>query len=1532
MENNLPPRLKKRVLIPILLIFSIIIIFIGYQFYKYEEERVKKEFLKDLKLIAEFKINQIREWRKEKIGTAEVITKSPLFRVSLRKFVEEKSLDDRRYVLERINILKKYGDYESVFISDDKGKVLLSSDTNIKKLDSAFLNDLNLAKSQKTTILTDFKICKGHDKIHILTISPVFADNKRTVAFVILLSHPEQFLYPLIQSWPIDSETGETLLFEKTDNEIVFLNELRHKQETALKFKIPLTQENVIFVQGAHGKRGIVEGVDYRGKEVIAYISEIEGTPWIMVSKIDLEEILKDIKRRTLYITLTVAMIILFTSAVIALLYKLRQKDISIKILENEKELLKTQQEYRTILYSIGDAVITTDKEGNIILMNKIAEKLTGWKEEEAKGKKLEDVFHIINEETRQRAENPVNRVIKEGTIIGLANHTILISRDGSEYPIADAGAPVKDNNNEIIGVVLVFRDQTKEREQEAILKESEEKFRNVFEVSNVAKSITLVSGEVYPNKAFCELLGYTEDELKNKKWTELTHPDDLEYNMEFVNKLIKGEIDSFRLIKRYIHKNGSSVWVDIHVSLVRDKNNNPLYFLTNIVDITDNKRKEDALKLNDIRQKALLKLHNMRDKKEEEIFNYCIEASTKSLQSQYSFFGLINEDETVMTIHSWSKDVMKECEIIEQPIEYIISKSGLWADCIRLRKPIIINDYKSHKDKKGTPEGHVEIKRFISIPIFEGNKIVAVAAVANKEEEYNESDVNAFLTFMNRMWEIISYNRTQKEYIDLLLKNQAILDSIADIVMEVDLNKVYTYSNQAGYEFFGEDVIGKEASYYFVGEQDTYQRVNKLFEGSDETVYVESWQRRKDGEKRLLSWKCKSIKDNEGKVIGIISTARDITDERAIQEKLKSSEERYRDLFNRMEQGVVYQDSEGKIIIANKAAEKILGLTLDQLLGRTSYDPRWKAIKEDGSDYPGDEHPAMISLKTGKFSTGIMGVFNPVDNQHHWILINSIPEFKKNEEKPYQVFTTFTDITKLKQIEKELQQALHNWDISFNAIKDGMILLDRNQQILKCNKSFLELMKKSEEEVIGHFCHNVVHSTDYSIDRCPFEKMLNSKTRGSMEMNINGLICNVLVDPILDDNKEIIGAVHIITDITKIKQTEKELISAKERAEEMSKLKTNFLANMSHELRTPMVAILGFSEILSKKIQDETLKKSADMVFKGATRLMSTLNNILDISLIESGQMSVNITDVNIVKEANDLVQFYKEAAERKNLYLKFESKFESFYLKLDRKFIQEILDNLLNNAIKYTNEGGITVKITDIVSDGESFVDIDVEDTGIGIEEEKLEIIWEEFRQASEGWGRSYEGTGLGLSITKKLVNNLGGEIFVKESAVDKGSTFTVRFPLNEKFLSKENEIEKSKAQQEFIETIDEFVPDGAKPVVLYVEDEEDSILIVKHMLNNICELDIALTGEEALEKVKQKKYPAILMDINLRKGLDGIQVTEMIRKIPEYEKIPIVAITAFAMVHEKEEFLRRGCTHYLSKPFKKDELITIIREILF
>jgi len=1532
MDNNYKPkRLKKRILVPLILLYTIIILFIGYQYYKYSENSIKKEKLQELKTIAELKIKQITEWKNSNIKIAEVVTKSPLFRTSVRKYLEEDDLSQKQQIIDRLNVLKKYASFEYVSIADSKGKVLITLDTSLKQIDSVFSGDLQKVKKQKETILSNFQLCKSHNDIHIIIISPIFADKNRIVANLILQIEPSKFLYPLIQSWPVESETGETLLIEKIDNEIIFLNELKHKKETALKFKIPLSEEEVLAVQGALGKRGTVEGKDYRGEEVLGYIAEVEGTPWIMVAKTDKQEIMGELRVRAIYGIIIMALLILFATSIIIFIYKLRQKEISIKLLESERELLKTQQEYRTILYSIGDAVITTDTEGYITLMNKIAEELTGWKEEEAKGRKLEVVFNIINEESRRVAENPVERVLKEGVIVGLANHTVLISRDGNEYPIADAGAPVIDENNNIIGVVLVFRDQTKEREQEAILRESEEKFRNVFEASNVAKSITLVSGEVYPNKAFCELLGYTEDEFIQKKWTEITHPDDLERNMVLVNKLLKGEIDSFRFVKRYLHKNGSIIWVDIFVSLYRDKNNNPQYFITNIVDITDNKKKEDALKLNNIRQKALINLHNMKNRPEEEIYDYCIEASIKSLQSKYAFFGLISEDESIMKIHSWSKEVMKECAVKEVPFDFILSESGIWADCIRLRKPLIINDYKSYQNKKSIPEGHVKIERFISVPIFEGEKIVAVAALANKAENYTESDKYAFLTFMTRMWKIIKYNRIQKGYMELLIKNQAILDSVADIIMEVDNNRVYTWANQAGYEFFGDDVIGKEASYYFVGEQDTYEKVKILFEGSDEIVNLESWQRRKDGEERLLSWRCRAIKDNEGNVIGVISTARDITEKKIIEDKLKENEERFRNLYNTMEQGGIYIDANGKIIMVNKAAEDILGLTKEELINSSIYNLKLRSIREDGSDYPVEEYPAIKALKTCKKAKDIICVFNPKEKEYRWLLVTATPEFRLNENKPYRVYAIFTDITKLKRTENELKLALEQWDISYNAINDGMILLDANQKIVKCNQTFLNLFNKKEEEVIGNICHNIVHSADLPIDNCPFVKMKQTKRREYMEMNINGMICNIIIDPILDEKENIIGAVHIITDITKIKQYEKELIQAKEKAEEMNKLKTNFLANISHELRTPMVAILGFSEILTQKITDDKLRKNAELVYKGANRLMSTLNKILDVSLIEAGQMPMKLEDLDIIKEAKDAISLYKDVSAKKKLYLEFESEFEYLYLKLDKKYIEEILDNLINNAIKYTEKGGVKVRILEQIINGSSYIDIDVIDTGIGIEDEKREIIWEEFRQASEGHGRLFEGTGLGLSINKKLVKLLGGDIFIKESRVNSGTTFTVRFPLTEKFVTKVEDIKKIKEKLQTIENQENIKITEWLPEILYVEDEEDSITLVKYMLKGQCKLDIAINGEEAIEKVKSKRYDIILMDINLRKGLDGVQVTEIIRKMPEYENTPIVAITAFAMIHEKEEFLQKGCTHYLSKPFNRQQLVSLINKII-
>ncbi|MDZ7762825.1 MAG: PAS domain S-box protein [Melioribacteraceae bacterium] len=214
--------------------------------------------------------------------------------------------------------------------------------------------------------------------------------------------------------------------------------------------------------------------VDYRGEEVVADVRSIANTNWLMIAKIDKDEILAELYSSFVYVILFGFFIILFISALAAFIYAYRKSTIY-------KDLLETEEEFKTTLYSIGDAVITTDKKGNVKYLNQVAQTLTGWNENEAKGRRLKDVFNIINEDTRAAVESPIKRVLENGTIEDLANNTLLISKNGSEIPIADSGAPIKNEEGQILGVVLVFRDTTKDREQNAKIVQSEKEFRSAF-------------------------------------------------------------------------------------------------------------------------------------------------------------------------------------------------------------------------------------------------------------------------------------------------------------------------------------------------------------------------------------------------------------------------------------------------------------------------------------------------------------------------------------------------------------------------------------------------------------------------------------------------------------------------------------------------------------------------------------------------------------------------------------------------------------------------------------------------------------------------------------------------------------------------------------------------------------------------------------------------------------------------------------------------------------------------------------------
>ncbi|HED07333.1 MAG TPA: PAS domain S-box protein, partial [Ignavibacteria bacterium] len=414
-------------------------------------------------------------------------------------------------------------------------------------------------------------------------------------------------------------------------------------------------------------------------------------------------------------------------------------------------------------------------------------------------------------------------------------------------------------------------------------------------------------------------------------------------------------------------------------------------------------------------------------------------------------------------------------------------------------------------------------------------------------------------------------------------------------------------------------------------------------------------------------------------------------------------------------------------------------------------------------------------------------------------------------------------------------------------------------------------------------------------------------------------------ISPILNEKGELINFLSIKVDITENIKARDELIKAKEEAEESSRIKSIFLANMSHELRTPMVGIMGFTEILEKEIENPQQKEYASFIHGASTRLMETLNLILNLTKIEAEKINVELSKIDIIKNIKRTVLIFDKTAGKKNLYLKFESDIEKFETETDERMFDQIISNLVNNAVKYTEKGGITVSVNKIRND--TYLEIKVKDTGIGIPKDKQEIIWEDFRQVSEGTSRVYEGTGLGLTITNKFVTKLGGEVKL-ESEAGKGSTFTVLLPIQEKSIPKKTE------QLTFDETIKTPKTKDTQEELkhlLFVDDDKITREVIKIFLKKHYKVDLAENGPEAIEKAKKKKYNCILMDINLKSKMSGIEAAEKIKEMEGYKEAPIIAVTANAMVGDRGKYLEAGFTDYMSKPFSKNDIIELLNKTI-
>lgn len=665
---------------------------------------------------------------------------------------------------------------------------------------------------------------------------------------------------------------------------------------------------------------------------------------------------------------------------------------------------------------------------------------------------------------------------------------------------------------------------------------------------------------------------------------------------------------------------------------------------------------------------------------------------------------------------------------------------------------------------------------------------------------------------------------------------------------------------------------------------------------------------------------------DKEGRKI-IVGALVDITMEKIAGLALKESESKFQTLVKNIP-GVVYRcelEHPRQMFFISPEIENLSGIKPEDFLNDT--------VKYADIIHPDDVDYVIREVKKGvieKHSFKLEYRIVHKNGSIHYVYEKGRALYDKND-KPLFLDGVILDVTETKVMELALKASEEKFRNLVENMQEGYYRSTPEGYLLDVNNAMVKILGyDSKEELMKVYIpldlyFDPSEREEYekeNIDFIPDLEIYRLKKKDGTEVWIEEH-----ARYIRDEKGNILYHEGICRDVTERIIAERELRKAKEKAEEASRVKSNFLANMSHELRTPLVGILGFSEILSKESNDPEVRQFADYIHNSGMRLLETVNLILDISKIESDKLFVSMKRTDVLPLIDEIVNLFTVAAKNKNLYLKKETNLKSLFIKNDEILLRSAISNLVNNAIKFTEKGGVTIK-AEIEEKGEDkFALIKVIDTGIGIPKESLNLIFEEFRQVSEGPSRGFEGTGLGLTITKKFVEKMNGTVEV-ESEMGKGSTFTIRFAYSGKvqFLDKKPEEKKE------IQAVQEIQEEAKHlPTILLVEDDDASIQIVKEYLKGMCNIDVVLTAEECLEKVKQQKYPMIIMDINLGRGMNGAEATKIIRKMPEYKNIPIIAMTAFAMIGDREEFIEAGCTDYISKPFIKKGFVKLIKEYL-
>lgn len=1039
-------------------------------------------------------------------------------------------------------------------------------------------------------------------------------------------------------------------------------------------------------------------------------------------------------------------------------------------------------------------------------------------------------------------------------------------------------------------------------RQQHARLQQQDRYFRALIE--NAADLITVVdnAGVIrYQSPSSTTLLGHPPEVLTGRSLLDFVHPNDHDQ----LSLAQEAQPDRSASTIRVRHKNDQWRVLSISATSIHDVSGAPV-LVYNARDVTQEQQAQEdiATQQRFLREVIDTIPHLIFAKDPEGRFTLANQALAK-------LTGLSVDDilgKTDLEINVSPEDAARfrrdDQEVLNTRSEKRI-----------LDEPLTIVDGRTH--------WYRAIKR----PLFDVQgavrQVLGISFEITEIKEHEEQLRRLLNERTLQQAELLRVNKALKtEVTERLAAEQrlaAVLDTVGEGIITIDTDDRIVMVNTAVETMWGytrEELLGQPATLLMPS---SYRRrhisglKHHLETGTNTMIgqWVEVEGLRKNGQTFPLETYIS--RTPVGDQILFTAAVRDITAQKAAKHQLESQHAFLRHVIDTSPNLIYTTDADGCFALANAATADLFGTTVDALIGT----PKRNAPISEEELRPCLETDEQI-LRTHETLTFTEQITPPGGPTYSFHTVKTPIELADGST---AVLAISTDITPLMRKEEELYDKRAFLRKVIDAHPHFIFAKNRQGRYTLANLRVAEQYGCPIQTVIGSTHKELNPDTqalgllsDEEVAIFDSKHIIHQPEVAAVDADGNQQWFSVMKIPMLNEAGNVTQVLGITIDITAQKESEQRLRDAMHAAEELATLKSAFLANMSHEIRTPLTGIIGFASILGEEVTGEQ-QELAHLIELNGQRLLQTLNSVLDLSMLEAGTLQLAPEPINVSQEVEQKVAMLAPLAEKKGIHLYATVPDAAAWALLDIGCFSRVLDNIIGNAVKFTEEGEVAVTVE--VKGAEIYLRI--KDTGIGISADFLPHLFDEFRQENMSMTRNHEGTGLGLSITKRLIDLMGGTISIK-SALNEGTEVTVVF-------------DSWKPPAEVAPTTDAAgLPDAMSHGgrILVVEDNAFAQSLFGHLTDVGYDVRIAGNAHEAYNLLEAETFDMILMDIHLGDGQTGVDVLHQVRTHFEAPTLPVAAVTAYGLPGDRERFLEAGFTAYLSKPFTWHQLLRLVQQL--